>query len=326
MDLSNNEQELDTMQDTNRTLAGRTVVITGAGRGLGREYALLAAARGASIVINDLAPADDGSPAAEVVETITAAGGQAVAHSGDIATSAGADGLLETALSAFGGVDVVVNNAGVLRDRMLVNMSDDEWDSIMTVHLRGHFCVTRAFATYWRTEAKEGRRGDRVLVCTSSISGLKGVVGQVNYATAKAGLATFAQLCHRELHDNYGVRCYALAPGARTRLTMSTPHAARTVGREVGEGEFDYWSPANVAPVVAWLAAADCGAPSGSVLGVEGDTLEVFQGWHVTGKAVAGRTWTPEDFQRLEPWFAKAAAGSEPAPAQQIGEILEGRP
>ena len=303
------------------TLTGRVIAVTGAGRGLGREYALLAAARGGHLVVNDLASADGGSPASNVAEEIRARGGQAVSHEGDITTAEGADTLLGAALGAFGRVNVVVNNAGIIRDRMLVNMSDAEWDSIMNVHLRGHFCVSRAAAAHWRERTKAGEDGDRVLVCTSSISGLKGVVGQVNYATAKAGLATFAQLCHRELNERYGVRCYGLAPGARTQLTLSTPHAARTVGKEVGEGEFDYWSPANVAPVVAWLADEHCQAPSGTVLGVEGDTLEVFTGWRVAGRIEAGRQITPEDYERLVPWIQAAAEPQAPAGPQRLDEV-----
>jgi NAD(P)-dependent dehydrogenase (short-subunit alcohol dehydrogenase family) len=306
---------------TPSTLAGRVVVITGAGRGLGREYALLAAARGARVVVNDLPAADTGSPARDVVEEIRAQGGEATPHEGDITTGAGADALLAAALDAFGRVDVVVNNAGIIRDRMLVNMSDEEWDSIMAVHLRGHFCVSRAAAAYWRERTKAGESGDRVLICTSSISGLKGVVGQVNYATAKAGLATFAQLCHRELNERYGVRCYGLAPGARTQLTLSTPHAARTVAKEVAEGEFDYWSPANVAPVVAWLADERCAAPSGTVLGVEGDTLEVFTGWRVAGRIEAGHTISPEDYDRIAPWIQQVAEPAAPASAQRLHEV-----
>lgn len=312
------------MEQGKRSIDGRVIVITGAGRGLGREYARLAASRGAHVVINDLAPQGDDSPATQLAAEINrAGGGRALAVESDITTGAGAEALLRRAVEEFGIVDVVVNNAGIIRDRMLVNMSDEEWDSIMNVHMRGHFCVTRAFAAYWRVEAKAGRTSDRALVCTSSISGLKGVAGQVNYATAKAGLATFAQLCHRELHDNYGVRCYALAPGARTRLTLSTPHAAKTVGREVADGEFDYWSPENVAPVISWLAQEGCSAPSGTVLGVEGDTLEVFQGWRVVGKAVAGRRWTPEDFEQLEPWIAEVSSPAETPAAMKVEDLVE---
>jgi NAD(P)-dependent dehydrogenase (short-subunit alcohol dehydrogenase family) len=303
------------------TLAERVIVLTGAGRGLGREYALLAAARGARVVVNDLASGEGASPASAVADEIRAQGGEAAVHEGDITTAQGADSLMAVALEAFGRLDVVVNNAGIIRDRMLVNMSDEEWDSIMNVHLRGHFCVSRAAAAHWRERTKAGEVGDRVLICTSSISGLKGVVGQVNYATAKAGLATFAQLCHRELNERYGVRCYGLAPGARTQLTLSTPHAARTVGKEVGEGEFDYWSPANVAPVVSWLADERCQAPSGMVLGVEGDTLEIFTGWRVGGRIEAGRQITPEDYHRLVPWIRQAAEPPAPAAPQRFDEV-----
>jgi NAD(P)-dependent dehydrogenase (short-subunit alcohol dehydrogenase family) len=290
---------------TNRHLEDRVVVITGAGRGIGREYALLAAAEGARVVVNDFGTgldgdADGSSPAEGVVAEIEAAGGQAVAHQGNVASWDDAEALINLAVTTFGGLDVVINNAGILRDRMLVNMSEAEWDSIMAVHLRGHFCVTRHAAAYWRDQAKaSGGAVNAALICTSSHSGLLGAVGQVNYATAKSALAQFAMLCHREL-SRYGVRSYAIAPGARTRLTMSTPHAKESVGKAVEPGTFDISDPANVAPFVTWLGSVGCDLPGGSVFGVFGDKVEVFRPWEKIGTVSNGHRWTFDELDERQ--------------------------
>lgn len=282
----------------NKRLDGRVMIITGAGRGIGREYALMAARNGAKVVVNDLGSGLHGeasgeTPAEEVAAQIIAEGGQAIADHSDVADFEATGAMVRRAVNTFGDLHVLINNAGILRDRMLVNMTPDEWDLTMRVHLRGHFCLTHHAAVYWRVQAKEHGPSDRVLVSTSSISGLHGAVGQTNYASAKAGLATFALLCHRELNANYGVRSYAIAPGARTRLTGSTPHAKASVGQEVAPGTFDFASPANVAPYVMWLTAQGCPIPSGSVFGVYGDKIDVYRPWEIATSFSAGdRQWT----------------------------------
>lgn len=281
-------------------LDGRVVVVTGAGRGIGREYALLAARHGASVVVNDLGASLDGatleeSPSHQVVREIVESGGKAVADGNDVSSWEGAKSLIDLAISEFGDLHVVINNAGIMRDRMLFNMTQEEWDAVIAVNLRGHFAPTRHAVNYWRNEAKEGRDADRVIISTTSVSGLRGSVGQANYGTAKSGLATFAQLVDREMNEKYGVRSYAIAPGARTRLTLSTPHAAKTMALEVPEGQWDEKSPANVAPFVMWLADAECPMPSGNVFGVAGGKIELFETWSVAEEIDGQREWTLDE-------------------------------
>ncbi|MFK0283139.1 SDR family NAD(P)-dependent oxidoreductase [Streptomyces sp. NPDC090499] len=283
-----------------KRLDGRVVIVTGAGRGIGKEYALLAAAQGAKVVVNDLGASLDGatigqSPADEVVEEIRSAGGVAVADGNDVSSWDGSKALIDRALDEFGDLHVLVNNAGIMRDRMLFNMSVEEWDAVIAVNLRGHFCPTRHAAEYWRGQSKAGRNADRVVIATSSVSGLHGSVGQANYGTAKAGIATFAQLVDRELNERYGVRSYAIAPGARTRLTLSTPHAAKTVGLQAPEGEWDAKSPANVAPFVIWLAAEGCPMPSGNVFGVAGGRVDLYHAWRKAVTIDGEHRWTLDE-------------------------------
>lgn len=284
----------------NGRLEGRVVVVTGAGRGIGREYALLAARHGASVVVNDLGASLDGatleeSPAHQVVKEIVDAGGKAVADGNDVSDWDGSKALIDRAVSEFGDLHVVINNAGIMRDRMLFNMSPEEWDAVIKVNLRGHFAPTRHAAAYWREEAKAGRAADRVVIMTSSVSGLHGSVGQANYGTAKAGLATFAQLIDREMNEKYGVRSYAIAPGARTRLTLSTPHASKTMGSGITDGGWDEKSPSNVAPFVLWLADATCPMPSGNVFGVHGGKVELYRTWNIIEEIDGHREWTLEE-------------------------------
>lgn len=281
-------------------LTGRVVVVTGAGSGLGREYALLAAASGALVVVNDIGVALDGEglsagPAQQVVQEIKDAGGSAVANTDDISTIEGGQGLIDTAVEAFGDIHMLINNAGIVRDRMLVTMDAAQWDAVMSVHLRGHFATTSAAARLWRERAKAGDLQDRVLISTTSQSGMLGIPGQANYGAAKGGLATFALVAHRELHERLRVRSYAIAPSARTRMTLGTPDAAENVGKAVEPGAFDYWDPANVAPFVLWLGAEGCPAPSGSVYGVEGDRIQFFEVWPLVGELRSGHRWTFEE-------------------------------
>jgi NAD(P)-dependent dehydrogenase (short-subunit alcohol dehydrogenase family) len=263
-------------------LDGRVAVVTGAGRGLGREHALLFAAEGAKVVVNDLGTAVDGSgddrtPAEQVAAEIRSLGGEAVASSDDVADWQGGRRVVETALEAFGDLHVLVNNAGILRDRVLVNMTEEEWDSVIRVHLRGHFVPTRFAAAYWREQAKAGREVNAAVVNTSSTSGLLGNPGQANYGAAKAGIAAFTVIVAREL-ARYGVRVNAIAPAARTRMTEGTPGLADIVRQPAEPGRFDVWDPANVSPLVAWLSTASCPV-SGEVFFVQGGRIARFEGW-----------------------------------------------
>src|ERR1700691_6718621 len=208
-------------------LEGKVAIITGAGRGIGREHALLFAGEGAKVVVNDLGGAvdgsgDDRSPAEQVVDEIVAMGAEAVANDDDIADWEGGRRLVEAAVEAFGDLHVLVNNAGILRDRMLVNMSEEDWDSVIHVHLKGHFLPTRYAAGYWREQVKEGHEVNASVINTSSTSGLLGNPGQTNYGAAKAGVAAFTVIAAQEL-SRYGVRVNAIAPAARTRMTEATP-------------------------------------------------------------------------------------------------------
>ncbi|GAA1017677.1 putative short-chain dehydrogenase/reductase [Acrocarpospora pleiomorpha] len=295
-------------------LRDRVAIVTGAGRGLGRSYALRLAREGAKVVVNDLGGGlhgerGDGTPADDVVREIREAGGQAIANGDDVADWEGAHRLVQAALDAFGDVDVLINNAGILRDRMLVNMTEQEWDDVVRVHLRGHFCPTRAVAAHWRARAKEnpGPR-DAVLIHTTSISGLFGSPGQANYASAKSGIATFAYECHLELNERLGVRSYAIGPSARTRLTESSPAAVEAVAKP--EAGFDFFDPDNVSPFVVWLASAGCGAPSGTVYTVEGDEVTVVQPWTRGPRIKAGDSrWTLEQLDQAWPeLFGQAGA------------------
>ncbi|WP_137232613.1 SDR family oxidoreductase [Streptomyces sp. BPSDS2] len=262
--------------------AGRVVAVTGAGRGLGRAHALAFAAEGARVVVNDLGVRPDGSggggsggPAREVVEEIVAAGGEAVVHGGDIATAAGAASLVTTALDAFGRLDTLVNNAGFLRDRMLVNLDEDDWDAVMRVHLKGHFLPLKHAAAHWRAEARAGRPPVARVVNTSSGAGLLGSVGQGNYAAAKAGIVALTLVAAAEL-GRYGVQVNALAPAARTRMTEQTFAATMAVP---GEGAFDAMAPANVSPLVVWLGSASSDGVTGRVFEAEAGRITVMEGW-----------------------------------------------
>lgn len=287
-----------------RDLSDRVYVITGAGRGLGASYAKLAASLGAKVVVNDLGRSLHGeqmaeSPAEQLVREIQEAGGTAVADTHDVTDFEGARALIDNAVQRFGSVDVLINNAGILRDRMITNMSPEEWDEVIKVHLRGHYCTTRHAAAYWKDKAKSSGPVDAALIQTTSIAGLHGQAGQANYATAKSGIATLAHIAHLELNQRLGVRSYAIAPSARTRLTLNSPGAAEAVNRKLPNG-FDYFDPDNVAPFVVWLGTRGCKAPSGSVLGVEGDVIRRYNSWHV-GATVRNdaKRWTFEDLERV---------------------------
>jgi NAD(P)-dependent dehydrogenase (short-subunit alcohol dehydrogenase family) len=295
---------------------GRVAVITGAGRGIGRAHALELARQGARVVVNDLGASLQGEgtgsgPAEEVVTVIRDAGGEAVAHTEDIATWDGAHSLVATALERFGRLDVVVNNAGVVRDRMFANTSEDEWDTVIRVHLRGHFCVARAAAGHWRDRAKAGEPVDARIINTSSGAGLLGSVGQAAYSAAKGGILSLTLVQAAEL-GRYGVTANAIAPAARTRMTEDV--FADTM-RAPGDGSFDAMDPANVAPLVAWLASADSGEVTGRVFEVEGGRLSVADGWQHGEVVDRGARWDPAD---IGPAVRKLLA-TAPAPAPVYG-------
>src|ERR687888_2085586 len=256
----------------------KVAVITGAGRGIGRGEALLFAREGAKVVVNDLGGEWDGSgadprPASQVVEEIKGSGGEAVAHFEDVSEESGAASLIQAALDTWGRLDAVINNAGILRDRMVFNMSVDEWDAVMKVHLRGHFLVTRAGCSHWRDRSKAGETVRGAIVNTTSTSGILGMAGQSNYGAAKAGIAGFTQIVAMEM-ARYGVTANAIAPGARTRMTE------KTFGDlSIPEGGFDALAPEDIAPMVAFLASDAAAHISGQVFGVAGGLVELYEGW-----------------------------------------------
>ncbi|WP_328550555.1 SDR family oxidoreductase [Streptomyces sp. NBC_00366] len=274
---------------------GRVVVVTGAGRGLGRAHALAFAAQGARLVVNDLGVGLDGtpgpdSPAGRVVDEIRAEGGEAFAHGGDIATTDGASSLITTALTTYGRLDTLVNNAGFLRDRMLVNLDEDDWDAVLRVHLRGHFLPLKHAAAHWRTQAKAGRMPTARIVNTSSGAGLLGSVGQGNYSAAKAGIVGLTLVAAAEL-ARYGVQVNAIAPAARTRMTEGT--FADTMTAPVSG--FDAMAPENVSPLVVWLGSAASTGVSGRVFETEGGRITVMDGWRPGPSADKDARWTPAE-------------------------------
>ncbi|MFF8957117.1 SDR family oxidoreductase [Streptomyces sp. NPDC014894] len=262
----------------------RVVAVTGAGRGLGRAHALAFAAEGARVVVNDLGAARDGSggsadPARSVAAEIRAAGGRAVAHDGDIATAEGAASLIAAALETYGRLDTLVNNAGFLRDRMLVNLADDDWDAVLRVHLTGHFLPLRHAAAHWRAQSRAGRPVTARVVNTTSGAGLLGSVGQGNYAAAKAGIVALTLVASAEL-ARYGVQVNAIAPAARTRMT-----------EEIFAGLTGL--PEDVSPLVVWLGSAASTGVTGRVFEAEAGRVTVMEGWRPGPTAHAPSHWTP---------------------------------
>jgi NAD(P)-dependent dehydrogenase (short-subunit alcohol dehydrogenase family) len=257
---------------------GRVAIITGAGRGIGREHALLLAHHGAKIVVNDLGGSMDGEgedkgPAQQVVDEIVAMGGEALANTDDISDWDGAERLVQSAIDHFGRLDVLINNAGILRDRMLTNMSEAEWDAVIKVHLKGTFAPSRHAAAYWRERSKAGEANDARIINTSSPSGIYGNVGQTNYGAAKAGIASFTIIAAKEL-GRYGVTVNAIAPAALTRMTENLGMG------QADEATKEQMSPAHIAPIVCWLASPDSAQVTGRVFDVSGRLLSVSEGWH----------------------------------------------
>ncbi|WP_200304821.1 SDR family oxidoreductase [Streptomyces adelaidensis] len=280
---------------THRLCEGRVVIVTGAGRGLGRAHALAHAAEGARVVVNDLGVGLDGtpdpdSPAAQVVEEIRAGGGDAIAHGADIATTEGAASLVHTALETYGRLDTLVNNAGFLRDRMLVNLDEDDWDAVIRVHLKGHFLPLKHAAAHWRAETKAGRPPTARIVNTSSGAGLLGSVGQSNYSAAKAGIVGLTLVAAAEL-ARYGVQVNAIAPAARTRMTEGVFTETMTAP---GTG-FDTMAPENVSPLVVWLGSAASEGVTGRVFETEGGRITVMEGWRPGPTTDKQSRWSPTD-------------------------------
>ncbi|NUS93581.1 MAG: SDR family oxidoreductase [Nocardia sp.] len=275
--------------------AGRIVIITGAGRGIGRAHALAFAAEGAKVVVNDLGSTLSGestaeTPAEQVASEIRAAGGEAVANGDDIASWDGAQRLVQQAVDTFGGLDVLVNNAGFVRDRMLVNLAEDEWDSVVRVHLKGHFATMRHAAAYWRAESKAGRAVNARIINTSSGAGLQGSVGQGNYGAAKAGIAGLTLTAAAEF-GRYGVTVNAIAPSARTRMT-ETVFADMMAAPEDG---FDAMAPENISPIVVWLGSAESAGITGRMFEVEGGRLALAEGWRHGVPVDRGQRWDPAE-------------------------------
>ena len=284
---------------------GRVVVITGAGNGIGRAHALAFAAQGAKVVVNDLGGSRDGTgssagPAQAVADEITAAGGEAVANADDISSWAGAERLIRQAVDTFGGLDVVVNNAGILRDRMIVTMTEQDWDAVIAVHLKGTFAVLHHAAAYWRQRAKGGQANDARVINTTSPSGLFGNPGQANYGAAKAGIASLTVIAAGEL-DRYGVTVNAIAPTALTRMTedieMMRAAAAATD-----------LSPEAISPLVVWLGSPESRAVTGRVFGVWGNAITLLEGW-VNGPASSRDTrWDQAGLSEVIPGLVAKAA------------------
>ncbi len=282
-----------------RALEGRVAVVTGAGRGIGREHALMFAREGACVVVNDAggSNAGDGTdpgPAQAVVDEIVAAGGKAVADTADVADWHRAQGIVEHAVAEFGRLDIVVNNAGILRDGYLATMAESQWDAVIAVHLKGHAAVLRHAAAYWKARSKAGDQPAAAVINTASASGTTVPnAGQTNYGAAKAGIAALTLVAAAEL-ERYGVRVNAIAPIARTRLMLATPGLGELVGDALPDGQYDQFSPANIAPLVTYLASEKCPI-SGKVFAVRGGSIAELAGWHEVKTIETDGPWRLED-------------------------------
>jgi len=289
---------------------GRVAIVTGAGRGIGRSHALLLASEGAKVIVNDLGAAVDGSgsssdPAGEVVETIRAAGGEAVVNGDDISTWEGAQRVINTAISTYGRLDVLINNAGILRDRMLVNMTEEEWDLVIKVHLKGTFAMTHWAASYWRERSKSGETLDARIINTTSASGIYGNAGQANYGAAKAGIASLTIISALEL-GRYGVSVNAIAPVALTRMTENLGIVAPD--DEAGRASL---APENISPLVVWLASEKSKGITGRVFDVAGNHIDVAEGWHAgPSTETLNAQFTLAELDKLIPRLVADARGN----------------
>jgi len=306
-------------------LDGKVAVITGAGRGIGREEALLMAKHGCKIVVNDLGGHFDGtgqsrSPAEDVVKEIRTAGGEAVANFESVTDFKGVKRIIDCAVDNFGKLSIVINNAGILRDRMIFNMNEEDWDAVVGVHLKGTFNLARHACAYWREQHKAGNVLNGRLINTSSDSGILGNAGQSNYGSAKAAVASMAIIVDREM-QRYGVTVNAIAPVARTRLTVdATPQTAAGMP-QVKAGEWDPFSPSHVAPLIAWLCSDDAKDVHGEVFRVGMGTVWLMQGWHSVGKvAKKGSMWEPAELgAKLKEELTKGATKKE-----NMGSVMAG--
>jgi NAD(P)-dependent dehydrogenase (short-subunit alcohol dehydrogenase family) len=295
---------------------GRVAIVTGAGRGIGRGHALELARQGAKVVVNDVGASLDGEgadtgPAQAVVDEITAAGGEAVANTDDVADWAGAERLVNQAVDAFGRLDALVNNAGILRDRMIVNMTETEWDAVIRVHLKGTFAPLHHAAAHWRERSKAGEEVDARIINTSSTSGLFANPGQGNYGAAKSGIASLTIIASKEL-GRYGVTANAIAPGARTRMTENLRPRGAGAPSGPAEGEWDSRSADNIAPLVTWLASGESAKVTGQVFLVGGGRINVARGWGRGPGFDKGARWDPAELGEIVPELlaqAEQAAG-----------------
>lgn len=284
----------------------RTVIVTGAGGGLGRAYALALGEAGANVVVNDIRL----DAAQEVARTIERAGGQAMANGGDIVTMQGAQTIVAQVLERFGEVHVLVNNAGNLRDRMFVSMDENDWDEVMRVHLRGHFCLSNTLARHWRDQKKAGVAVDARIINTSSGAGLQGSVGQANYSCAKAGIAALTLVQAAELR-RYDICSNAIAPAARTAMTQSTAGMAAMV-QPPSDGSFDSWDPANVASLMVFLASSQSAHITGRIFEASGGKVSVSDGWRVGAVRDKGARWDPVELGPVIDALIAEAATPQP--------------
>ena len=283
------------------------MIITGAGGGLGAAHARVAAAEGASVIVNDI----NGAAAAAVVEEITGAGGKAAVNTSDITNYDDSLNAVKQAVDTFGGLHAVVNNAGINRDRMFASMTEEEWDAIMAVHLKGHFCITSHAVHYWRGLSKEGGAVDARIVNTTSGAGLQGSIGQSNYAAAKAGIAALTLNQGAEL-QRYGITANAIAPAARTGMTTAVEAMATRMAKPE-DGSFDYWAPENVSSLVAWLISRESAHVTGRIFEAEGGKISIADGWRTTEGVDKGARWEPEEITG-----AVAELLAKEVPAQQV--------
>lgn len=270
-------------------LDNRVAIITGAGGGLGAAHARVFAAEGCAVVVNDI----NRDAAQKVVDEITAAGGRAIVNTSDITNYADSENAVKEAIAAFGDLHIVLNNAGINRDRMFASMSEAEWDAIMSVHLKGHFCISSHAVHYWRDQSKAGKAVDARIINTTSGAGLQGSIGQSNYAAAKAGIAALTLNQAAEL-GRYGITANAIAPAARTGMTTAVESMATRMAAPE-DGSFDYWAPENVSSLLAWLGSAEAAHVTGRIFEAEGGKISIADGWRTTEGVDKGARWEPAE-------------------------------